>query len=1263
MVWSDELVAAIPDLYPVSAGHTLFVPRRHVATWFDASPEEQRTIMLAVEAIKRRLDASARPPDGYNVGFNAGVAAGQTVMHLHVHLIPRYRGDMDDPAGGVRHVIPSKGDYRNYPEHPKYKDRARSLATGGAEDPFASHVLPLLLRARKVDILAAFVKMSGVARIQTALMKALEGGAVVHLLTGDYLNITDVEALRVLLDWQSRSYGRGSFEARVVEVGRLVGGKQAFHPKAWHLEGDGFGVAFVGSSNLSRSAFDTGIEWNLRVNRDRDEQAWSRIRAAFVRIWEPAQRLDAQWIDAYAERVRVCPPALPPDADPEDVPPPLAEPHEVQKEALACLQSAREQGRRRALVVLATGLGKTWLAVFDYARLWDELGRPPRLLFIVHRREILDQAARAFAALLYARGARVNIGRCVMKDAEVGAHLVFASVAKASRARWLDRLAAEKFDYVVVDEVHHAAAESYRRILARLDPLFLLGLTATPDRADEASILGLFDDHEAYRAELGRGIQIGRLVPFHYFGVRDDIDYDNIPWRDRRFDRDLLAAAAQTESRMQTLWTAWGARPGTRTLVFCCSIAHADFVAAWLSARGVRVAKIHSASSSDERDLALQRLGDGELDAICAIDVFNEGVDVPTLDRVVMLRPTASGIVFLQQLGRGLRFAPGKQSVTVIDFVGNHKVFLTRLRTLLSLGDRAPGLTKLIETGHVELPDGCSAQLELETKELLSTLFHVGGADAVERAYRELRVVRDRRPSAGELRRLGYLPSVLRARHGSWFGFVKQEGDLTPDELAALASGFLDDLETTDMKKSFKMVTLDVLLDAEALFDGLPIREIALRAWSRLQRSPELLPDVEEGHRLPADADEPAIRRWVAYWRSNPIDAWTKVKKGKRTWFVLDEDRLRLDLNPDPALPRLVRELVDYRLAHYRRPPATENSFVCRVTWNQRDPILGLPEGLRNKGDVRVRLPDGEIWTFGFMAKFCNTARPIGAPRNRLPDLLRRWFGPAAGHPGTGFRVQFTASPDGLWIEPLQVTAPVLDNVIGFPRRTITAYPDLRAAAGPALDEAAPPEQEVVRLPVEGDVTDRFAVRVSGNSMDGGSRPLHDGDWAILRYCRGLPASALVNRVVLVQLPGGGTWQLKRLVQRDGRWRLVSDNPDGPSFAASEDMLVVAQLERNISPDELAPPAGTWIADLEATFGIDAPSTGRWGGHLFVIIDAPGQLAARDRVRAAVPRRPGETAFVLAEMDGGWRYLGVGRWQEDGWRIPEVDAQTWERWG
>lgn len=877
----------------------------------------------------------------------------------------------------------------------------------------------------------------------------------------------------------------------------------------------------------------------------------------------------------------------------------------------------------------------------------------------------------------------MRVGWFLGDEGDLSADLVFASVAKLARKGNVEKLARQHFDYVVIDEVHHAAARSYRAILDNIDPTFLLGLTATPDRADANDILGLFDDHVAYRADIARGVEVGRLVPFRYFGVKDDIDYTNIPWRNRRFEPEELAAAAQTEARMLTLWRAWEEHPGTRTLVFCCSVAHALFVKSWLAARGVRARAIYSGAGSDDRDTTIQDLGRGAIDALCSVDIFNEGVDVPAVDRVVMLRPTESGVVFLQQLGRGLRAADGKSSVTVIDFVGNHSVFLERLRALLSLGgERPPTVREAIDALEpVALPAGCSVELSLEAKDLLARLFQVGGADEVERVYRELRLERGKRPSAGELERMGYRPAGLRKRHGSWVDFVRSEKDLAADEERAVEAigSFLRELETTPMTKCFKMVTLEAMLEAGALGTGMGLRDLALRSHAILRRSPELFADVADDMRE-TSLNAATENRWLSYWRGNPIEAWTGPKKEGRAWFKVEADRfVPAFAVPDEAheaFARLTRELVDYRLAQYRRRKesgdVSAESFVCRVLSNQRDPILKLPPASREtlpRGEIDARV-DGAVWQFRLMKEFCNVARPAGTERNALPDLLRRWFGPSAGQPATAFEVRFRGTPDGYWVEPVRT------NVIALAARNrVSAYPDLRAAAGHVLATEEAVVAEHVMLPL-GRVPsdDVFAVRVSGSSMDGGKSPLRDGDWAVMRLARRAPVSSVLRRVVLVQVPGDGAgmqYQIKRLDEEGGRYRLTSDNPDGPSFDATPDTTVFALLDRAFHPEDLGPTPGTVLSstELAAAFGVDdiVADSARYGGHLFVFVDRKGMLDTPERVREPrVDRRPGETAFVLAKKgDNAFRYLGVGRWlgDERAWHIPAADFETWRTWG
>jgi superfamily II DNA or RNA helicase len=340
---------------------------------------------------------------------------------------------------------------------------------------------------------------------------------------------------------------------------------------------------------------------------------------------------------------------------------------------------------------VATGLGKTWLAAFDVVAHGKALGRPPRVLVIAHRAEILAQAettlrqAVAPASVSYVAGA----------SCDLSSQLVIASIQKLCRPDSLLALdAAEPFDYCVIDEVHHAEAPSYRRVIARLPRharSFTLGLTATPERTDGVDVATLFDDILAYQATIGDGIAEGSLVPFRYRGLKDDVDFEQIPWRNGRFDVSLLEAALENSSRMDRLWAEWQAVLASRTLVFCCSRRHAVFARDWLVRRGVAAAAVFSGDGSDPRMASLAAFQEGRLSALCVVDLFNEGIDLPLVDRVVMLRPTESKIVFMQQLGRGLRAATGKTRLEVIDFVGNHRVFASRLVHLLSLVPRAEG--------------------------------------------------------------------------------------------------------------------------------------------------------------------------------------------------------------------------------------------------------------------------------------------------------------------------------------------------------------------------------------------------------------------------------------------------------------------------------------------------------------------------------------------------------------------------------------------
>ena len=1294
-LYANELAYALRDRFPVSPGHTLVVPRRHVATWFEATPEERQAMFALVDAVRAELDAKTRP-DGYNVGFNVGAAAGQTVMHLQVHVIPRYDGDVDDRTGGVRLVIPSKANYLRSGDVRLAGSWERPLSTGTVADRFNDHVTPLFASAKSAAILTAFVQDSGIYEIETALRSALDRGCRLRLLTGDYLNITQARAPGHLLDIVRGSAAVGqdagettrALQVRVVEVASLVGLARSFHPKAWIFTGRGFGTAFVGSSNLSQTALTDGVEWNLRLDRHRDPEGFAAVVGAFEAWWNRGRELDEEWLVGYAQRART-----------EDRPPPTGElsveilpppePHPVQRDALAALRRDREAGRKRALVVMATGLGKTWLASFDVAAVAREAGTMPRVLVLAHRVELLDQAAATFRRQF--RDAR--FGWMVGSRTDLEGDIVFASVMKLGRPERLSKVQPEAFDYVVVDEVHHADAPTWRRILTHLRPHFLLGLTATPERADDGDIVGLFDDHVAYEAGIGLGIELGRLVPVHYFGLKDVVDYAPIPWRNRRFDPVEVARAVQSEARMERLWSAWAEHAAARTLVFCFTIAHARFVGDWLSGRGVRVAVVHSEPSSDDRARSLARLASGELDAVCAVDLFNEGVDIPSVDRVVMLRPTESPVLFLQQLGRGLRSdsATGKEALTVIDFVGNHRVFLDRVQTLVSLGAGGVSVRDFIERGKApEVPPGCTVHVEVEAIDMLRRLLPAGARLALVLAYRDLREARGRRPSLGEVYRRGLNPRSLKGFDG-WFEFVRSEGDLGEAEQVAFAErhDWLLAVEVREtLNKSFKMVALQALLDLDGMHTGASVAAIADSSYAILSRSPELMADLDGSDELP-DPAHVSPEAWRAYWERWPLRHWVGDGKHAKSqpWFRLANGRFepRFSVTPKArdALAEMTRELIDYRLAQYRRrsreaTAAKGQVFECKLFHDTAGAILKLPDRARDpnlpEGDTDVRLPDGSAWRFRFAKIACNVAHPVGSARNQLPDLLRRWFGPAAGAPGTDFHVGFRPTPDGWWIEPVEH-----EKVVALPvRGRLVAYPSVQAAAGwsGGAQHAEGIEPDKVALPGDFDREQCFALRACGTSMDGWSSEIRDGDWVVLRWARGLGLRALEARIALVARGDphvGRSYHLKRVVRVGDRIELRSDNPAVPAMPAEDDDEPLAVVAATIRPETLAPREGTVLGadELAEAFGASEAPSAPWSrvdGHLFILIDAKGLFVAADRIRAPFPnRRPGETAYVLVvnEAAGGWRYLGVGRWSdvEVAWRVPELDFHSWRALG
>ena len=975
----------IADRFPVNPGHALVVPRRVIATWWEATDGERADILALIDEVKRRLDTELQP-DGYNVGFNAGTAAGQTVGHLHIHVIPRYRGDVLDPRGGVRHVIPGKGNY--------LQPAAEPYALVDGQDRLLRDDLLRCLRDPRfdrVDLLVSFVMKSGLEQVHGGLVDALDRGAKIRVLTTDYLTVTDADALARLLDLA---------EVRPEAIATRVFHDPAtsFHPKAylfWSADGTA-AATFVGSNNLSASGIAGGIEWAIGA-----DQA-APLLAAFERLWSDprSQPLTHDLLADYRRRWQPTPHTAGVVPEPPATPP---APRPVQREALAALEQTRLQGFRRGLVVMATGLGKTWLAAFDTAR-----PQFRRVLFVAHREEILRQSLDVF------RRAQpdADLGLYYGGEKRPDARILFAGVQ--TLAGNLHRFAPDRFDYVVVDEFHHAAARSYRRVIDHFQPGFLLGLTATPNRMDGADLLALCSDNLVYECPLTDGIERGDLSPFRYFGIADDVNYAPIPWRGGRFDPVALTEAVETQERAQHALDVWRDKGGGRAIAFCVTVTHADFTAEFFRRNGVAAVAVHSGPSSAPRIGSVEQLRAGELQVICTVDVFNEGLDVPEVDTVLMLRPTESPTVFLQQMGRGLRRGDGKDALTVIDFIGNHRSFLIKPRTLLALGTGRQASTdkvlRAMRTGEFGLPSGCSATYDVELVDVLRTLTRVGARSALEDYCRSYADERGHRPSAVQAYEAGYNPTSARTKHGHWFGFLDDVDLLAEQEREVVRrhADVLAGIEKEPITKSYKLVTLQALLQMNALRTGADIAEIAWTAHRIVTGDPRLLADTSS-----AEMPDPAAVNadaWRDYWLSWPLSAWAgRLRDASTGWFRIDGRRFvptfRVATDVGETFDVMVEELVDYRLARYlfTKSSPLETAFRLKVIQAHGRPILMLDRD-RNPELPEGQMPftaDGVVYTGNFAKIALNVAHRAEQPGNVLADLLRSWFGADAGQPGT----------------------------------------------------------------------------------------------------------------------------------------------------------------------------------------------------------------------------------------------------------------------
>jgi superfamily II DNA or RNA helicase len=552
--------------------------------------------------------------------------------------------------------------------------------------------------AERIDVVMAFIRKSGIRPMMDALRFHCQFGRSLRVLTTTYTGSTEAAALDLLASIGAEI--KVSYDESNTRL----------HAKAWLFKrNSGFSTAFIGSSNLTHSAQVNGLEWNARFSGSRNPDVLNKVDAVFESYWnsgdfEPYNR---EQFDERTQRDKNNGPQV--YLSPIEI-----RPEPFQERLLEQIELARKQGHHRNLLVSATGTGKTVMAAIDFIRLKARLPRT-RLLFVAHRKEILDQSMATF--------------RHAMRDHQFGEmwvdghrptrfEHVFASI-QSLNAVGLDNIEPKHFDVVIIDEFHHAAAASYRKVLNHLDPVELLGLTATPERSDDLSIFDYFGGRIAAELRLWDAIDRHRLVPFAYFGIHDGQDLSKLPFR-RGTGYDIEALTniytgndSWAKTVIQEVINRIGDVHEIRALGFCVSIVHGQFMAKRFNDAGIKSLAIWSDTPTEERKAALQKLANKDVNVIFSVDLFNEGVDVPSVDTLFMLRPTESPTLFLQQLGRGLRKHDNKSVCTVLDFVGRqHQDFRFDIKLRALLGGTRRQVEQQVKDNFPYLPAGCHMELD-----------------------------------------------------------------------------------------------------------------------------------------------------------------------------------------------------------------------------------------------------------------------------------------------------------------------------------------------------------------------------------------------------------------------------------------------------------------------------------------------------------------------------------------------------------------------
>ncbi|HEY5556051.1 DEAD/DEAH box helicase family protein [Acetobacterium sp.] len=816
----------------------------------------------------------------------------------------------------------------------------------GENDHLYQYLKAAIAKASEIDINVSFLMESGIRLILDDLKTAVDRDVKIRILCGNYLNITNPTALYLLKD----ALG-DRVDLRFYNVPN-----KSFHPKAYFFKYSDYDEIFMGSSNISKSALTTGIEWNYRIDsRDNKEdcdyfkQTFEELLASHSIPIDDAElkRYSKQWIrpkiicqiedsEAKEETAAVVVKVAQGQANfkvdklPDELAPLITFPQPIgaQIEALYELKNFRRENLDKGLIVAATGIGKTFLAAFDSKEF-------RRILFVAHRDEILNQAEHTFKCVRY----ELSTGRFNGTQKDTTQDIIFASVQTLGNKSYLEDgyFSPDDFDYIIIDEFHHAVSDYYQNIIDYFKPKFLLGLTATPERLDNQDVFALCDYNVVYEVRLKEAINKGWLVPFRYYGIYDDMDYDAVSFRNGRYDDEQLEKLANVNKRGNLIFQNYSKYESARALGFCINRNHALYMTDYFRKQGIKCCAVISGTMDDDqkdlvhpRDKAIKALKIGELQVIFSVDMFNEGLDIPELDMVMFLRPTQSPTIFLQQLGRGLRKSRGKNYVNVLDFIGNYKkanlvpFYLTSEPPTIQSGKKTGKLP--IEADY---PEDCFVDFDFRLIDLFKKMAQDQKKikDLVIEEFVRIQVYLGRRPlrldmyvhldeAIFETIRTKKELNIFR----DYLSFLNDIGQATSEEkelLGTAAHGFLKTIENTAMSKTYKMPVFLAFYNGGTMKPAISEDDLYRSFKAFYEKGSNLIDLLRD--KSTANALNWGKKEYVSLANKNPVNF---LSQSASEFFVKKDDLFCLtpeleDYIANPVFVRHFKDIIDYRTKRF----------------------------------------------------------------------------------------------------------------------------------------------------------------------------------------------------------------------------------------------------------------------------------------------------------------------------------------------------------